>query len=138
MSARKRFTALASIAAVAGLLLTGCAGNAGNADEEAVSKLALAEFPTVELDTMDDPAVVGVWEFGDGYVALVEQTGTANGKDATDRWAYEFTPAGDSWERGNYNEVDSDAGAETSPHRAACLTVADTETEQNSCASIEE
>ena len=144
MSTRARVISLLASTAVTAALLAGCSSatgggatdDSGAAAKDEVAQLALKEFAPVTLDTMNDPRVVGVWPFQDGYVALVEQTGTAHGEPLTMRWAYEYRHSGDAWTRGNYNEVDKEAGAETTPHRAACYTVADSQEEQDSCKTL--
>ncbi|MEJ1815910.1 hypothetical protein [Clavibacter michiganensis] len=144
MSTRARIISLLASTAVTVALLAGCSSATGGgatddhaaAAKDEVAQLALKEFPAITLDTMNDPRVVGVWPFQDGYVALVEQTGSSRGEAIAKRWAYEYQPSGDGWTRGNYNEVDKDAGVSTTPHRAACYTVADSQEEQDSCKTL--
>ena len=67
MSARTRFTALASIAAVAGVLLSGCAVAATPATptKETVVETRSGRVSAVETEGIK---VAGVWECGrDGY-----------------------------------------------------------------------
>ena len=125
MSARKRFTAMASIAAVAGLLLTGCASgdDTGDNNKDAVSKLAVEAVKTEGVE------VAGVWEWRDGYSVLLTYD--------NDYAAFGYLPDGSgSWDLDHEGQVSDSYDPETSPQKAACLTLAETETEKAECAQI--
>jgi len=141
MSALTRITAMASLALLAGITLTGCAAGSddgSNDAEDQVSKLALQEHAEAGLAAAGDAKVAGVWEWHDnGYSVLVSQEGENEKGDFTNWDAYGFEPNGDSWELANHDALyDEDGPAET-PERATCTALAETDAEVESCSQID-
>ncbi|MFB9665738.1 hypothetical protein HP467_01900 [Curtobacterium albidum] len=124
----KRQLSIAAGVLAAALVLTGCAG--GNADKDAVSKLALKERTMTAGQT---EKVAGAWEWKNGWLVLVRVDGKNSTGRYTDWNAYAFAPKGDSWTKTRDELADPADKPESTPHKATCLALAQTDSEVKSC-----
>ncbi|MBT1611888.1 hypothetical protein [Curtobacterium poinsettiae] len=126
----KRHVSITAIALAAGLVLTGCSNT--NPDQQTVSKLALKEATKHQVGT-DKEAVAGSWEWQNGWSVLVREDGKNSDGPYVNWWAYGFEPDGDGWKRSRYELVEPSTTPEKTPHKATCLTLAQTDSEVHSC-----
>lgn len=124
----KRQLSIAAGVLAVGLVLTGCAG--GNADKDAVSKLALSATKGAGGDT---EKVAGAWEWKGGWIVLVRGDGKNSNGSYTNWDAYRYAPSGDSWKRTQHELVDESDEPDKTPHKATCVALAQTDSEAKSC-----
>jgi hypothetical protein len=127
----KRPIGITAAALAVGLALTGCSSS--NADQEAVSKLALS---ATKPAPGDKESIAGVWKWRGGWSVLVKVTGK-NGDGSYTYWnAYGYVPEGKNWDRQQYEVIDQSANPSKTPHKATCLTLAQTDAEVRSCGDL--
>jgi hypothetical protein len=128
----KRPIGITAAALAVGLALTGCSSS--NADQEAVSKLALKSAAKYAYG--DKESVVGSWTWRDGWAVLVKGVGKNNDGPYVNWQAYAFAPDGGSWKQSQSELVESSSAPDKTPHKATCLTLAQTDAEVRSCGDL--